>query len=574
MAFDDRLVDLLLRWEEMREQGRLVSAEELCRDCPELLDEVRRRLRFLVAVRPEGEPDAGATKALDAPISLQTVSGDQPAGHRGGATVPGYEILGELGRGGMGVVYKARQTSLGRFVALKMILAGAHAGPTQLARFRLEAEAAAQLQHPNIVHVHECGEHNGCPYYSLEYVEGRCLRDVIPEYEQPARAAALVEQLARAVAYAHERGILHRDLKPANILLTADGTPKITDFGLAKRLDEEQERTRTGDILGTPVYMAPEQAAGKTRAIGPAVDIYALGAILYELLTGRPPFEAATTWDVINQVIAHEPVPPSRRRERIPRDLETICLKCLQKDPAKRYPSARDLAEDLRNFLEGRPIQARPVGRVERFRKWVRRQPALAALLGVSAAALLVLSVGGWVATVQLYHREQAVRKALIRLNVANGTHYLEDEDLFGSLIWFARALKLEEDEARRQAHRTRIAAVLRECPRLNQLWFHDDKATDVTFSPDDRWVLTASDDHTARVWDVVTGKPRFAVPLRHDDAILHASFSPDGSRILTASADSTAGVWDAGTGRRIAKLAGTGDRSATRASAPTGAGW
>src|SRR5215831_23628 len=302
MVVDDRLMDLLLQWEELREQGRPVSAEELCRDCPELLDEVRRRLRFLDAVRPEGEPDAGATEAVGAAASLQTVSGDQPAGSRGGATVPGYEILGALGRGGMGVVYKARQTSLGRFVALKMILAGAHAGPAQLARFRLEAEAAAGLQHPNIAQVYEIGEHNGCPYYSLEYVDGRGLNDVISEYAQPTRAAALVEQLASAVAYAHERGIIHRDLKPANVLLTADGTPKITDFGLAKQLDTDTWRSQSNVIMGTPSYMAPEQAAGKRRDIGPSTDVYALGAILYELLAGRPPFQAATPLDTVQLV--------------------------------------------------------------------------------------------------------------------------------------------------------------------------------------------------------------------------------------------------------------------------------
>jgi WD40 repeat protein len=558
MAVDDRLVDLLLRWEELREQGRPVTPEELCRDCPELLDDVRRRLRFLEAVRTEGDPAGGAATASDGPHSRPTTAEDQPAGGpRAGAAVPGYEVLAELGRGGMGVVYKARQTSLNRVVALKMILAGAHASPVQLDRFRLEAEAAARLQHPNIVHVHETGAHDGCPYYSQEFIDGRCLSAVISEYAEPARAAALLEQLARATAYAHERGIVHRDLKPANVLLTKDGTPKITDFGLAKLLDDEEGRTRTGDILGTPAYMAPEQAAGKSKEIGPAADVYALGAILYELLTGRPPFEAAATWDLINQVIGQEPVPPSLRRGRVPRDLETICLKCLQKDPARRYPGALALADDLRRFLEGRPVLARPVGRVERFRKWVRRRPALAALLGVSAAALVVLSVGGWVATAQLYQREQAVRKSLVRLSVANGNHYLDDEDEYGSLVWFARALQLEQDAARQQVHRVRFAAVLRECPRLGQLWFHKDGVTDVAFSPDGRWVLTASADNTARVWDSRTGEPRFDAPLRHDYFVRRAAFSPDGERIVTASEDQTARVWDAATGQLLATQKG-----------------
>src|SRR5262249_32509511 len=236
------------------------------------------------------------------------------------------------------------------------------------------------------------GEHDGCPYFSLEYVDGRGLNEVLFEgLMPPPEAAALVEQLARAVDYAHRHGVVHRDLKPANVLLTADGTPKITDFGLAKRLDEEQARTPTGDILGTPSYMAPEQAAGKTREIGPAADIYALGAVLYEMLTGRPPFEGGSAWETVGLVLSAEPEPPSRRNRRVPRDLETICLKCLRKEPAKRYASALALAEDLRRFRGGEPIEARPVGPLERGVMWARRRPALAALLATCAASLLAL---------------------------------------------------------------------------------------------------------------------------------------------------------------------------------------
>jgi WD40 repeat protein/tRNA A-37 threonylcarbamoyl transferase component Bud32 len=555
MANDDRLMELLLQWEELREQGQPVSAEELCQDCPEYLDEVRRRMRFLGAL---------AETSVVQPLSLQTVSGEESVASCRGTAVPGYEILGELGRGGMGVVYKARQQSLDRIVALKMILAGAHAGPTQRARFRGEAEAAARLQHPHIVQVHDVGEHDRCPFFSLEFIDGRCLHDVVGEYRQPAKAAGLVEQLARAVAYAHQQGIIHRDLKPANILLTKDGLPKITDFGLAKRLDDEQERTRSGDILGTPAYMSPEQAAGNIKQLGPATDVYALGVILYELLTGRPPFQGATTWDVINQLLTQEPLPPSVHRPGLPRDLETICVKCLQNVPAKRYVSAQALADDLRRFLEGRPIEARPVGWTERTAKWVRRRPAVAALIGVSAAALGALSVGGWVASLKLYHHQQALeaqvkenRQALIRLNVAQGKNLLDGENGFAALVWFARALSLEEDEARQAIHRVRFAAVLLECPRLAQLWFHQDTVNDVAFSPDGRWVLTASADHTARVWDVRTGQPRFDNYLQHDHFIVRASFSADGRRIVTASDDKTAKVWDAATGRLIATLRG-----------------
>src|SRR5262245_61931219 len=591
----DRVEDLLLRWEELSERGEPVSPEELCRDCPELLDELRRRVS---ALQDLNAALGGPSPTADDAATPETAPWSEPGVARRSAhapNVPGYEILEELGRGGMGVVYKARHLALGRVVALKMVLAGAHVGEKQRRRFRAEAESAARLSHPHIVQIYEVGEQDDCPYLSLEYVEGGNLHDVLSQSRPaPAESAALVEQLARAADYAHRRGVVHRDLKPANILLSRIedresriedqhppidpqasildprvSIPKITDFGIAKRLDAEGQ-TLTGDIVGTPSYMAPEQAAGRSAAIGPATDVYSLGAILYEMLAGTPPFEGLSPWETINLVTSAEPEPPSRRKPGVPRDLETICLKCLEKQPHRRYPSAAALADDLHRFLAGEPIRARPVGRLERGVKWVRRRPALAALLAVSASALLALLVGGWVAALaqsrsnralqtahsDLAEADRANRRALVRLNVANGTHYLDDDDLFGSLIWFARALKLEEDDARRQAHRTRIAAVLRECPRLGQLWFHAGAVTDVTFSPDGRWVLTASDDHTALVRDAVTGKPRFA-PLRHDAAVLRASFSPDGGRVVTAAADGTARVWDAVTGRRVAPLAG-----------------
>jgi hypothetical protein len=293
----------------------------------------------------------------------------------------------------MGVVYRARQVGLGRTVALKMILTGGHAGEDERARFRTEAEAIARLQHPNIVQVFEVGEHEGKPFFSLEFCPGGSLDkrlDGTPWL--PEQAAQLVETMARAMQAAHEVKVIHRDLKPANVLLADDGTPKVTDFGLAKKLDEGNA-TLSGTVLGTPSYMAPEQAGGRSRELGPACDVYALGAILYELLTGRPPFKAPTTLDTLRQVVADEPVPPSRLQSQTPRDLETICLKCLQKETGKRYPSAGALADDLARFQRGEPIQGRPVGRLERGVKWVRRNPTLAGL--VTAVALSL--VGGTV---------------------------------------------------------------------------------------------------------------------------------------------------------------------------------
>jgi hypothetical protein len=308
-------------------------------------------------------------------------------------SVPGYEILGKLGEGGMGIVYKARQLAADRVVAMKMILGGGHVSADLLTRFRTEAKAIARLQHPNIVQVYDVGECDGLPYFSLEFCPGGTLAKKLSGTPLPPReAAGLVETLARAMHAAHQAQIIHRDLKPANVLLAADGTPKITDFGLAKKIDEAGQ-TASGAIMGTPSYMAPEQAGGKS-AIGPAADVYALGAILYECLVGRPPFKGPTAVDTILQVISDEPVPPTQLQSKVPRDLETICLKCLQKEPARRYASAAELADDLRRYQAGEPIAARPVGIGERAVKWVRRRPAMAASLS-AAAVLAVVSLGG-----------------------------------------------------------------------------------------------------------------------------------------------------------------------------------
>jgi hypothetical protein len=340
---------------------------------------------------PPAAPPSGESATLSSVASLSNGAAS-PSDER----IPGYEILGELGRGAMGVVYKARQTTLDRLVALKMILTGSYASEAERARFRTEAEAIARLQHPNIVQVHEVGEWAGCPFFSLEFCAGGNLGQKLNGTPLPSQdAARLVEALARAVHAAHEKNVIHRDLKPANVLLSADGTPKVTDFGLARKLDDVGQ-TAAGAILGTPSYMAPEQAVGKGHAAVPAADVYALGAILYECLTGRPPFRAATTAETLLQVVADEPVPPTQLQPRTPRDLETICLKCLQKDPARRYASASALGDDLGRFLRREPIHARPVGRLERLAKWVRRNPTVASL---SAAVVLVLVAGTVIST-------------------------------------------------------------------------------------------------------------------------------------------------------------------------------
>jgi eukaryotic-like serine/threonine-protein kinase len=305
-----------------------------------------------------------------------------------------YELLEEIAHGGMGVVFKARQVSLNRLVAIKMILSAQFAAPAEVRRFRLEAEAAANLDHPNIVPIFEVGEHEGRQYFSMGLVEGQSLAARVATGPlDPREAAGLVRDIALAIQYAHEQGVIHRDLKPANILIDRAGTPRVTDFGLAKQTRSESGLTASGDVMGTPSYMPPEQAAGKTSEIGPAADIYALGSLLYCVITGRPPFQAATVTDTLLQVLDQEPVPPRRLNPGLDRDLETICLKCLEKEPRKRFDSARVMADELGRFLAGEPIQARPIGAPARAWRWCKRKPALASLAAGIVLALLVGTV-------------------------------------------------------------------------------------------------------------------------------------------------------------------------------------
>ncbi len=375
-----------------------------CAACAELVNSLQADDRLLADLRAAPGRGPGANPFVEGLVErlvralpdATRVTAAAPATRAGAAAplpaLPGYEILEELGRGGQSVVYKARQPALDRLVALKMILASPAADAEERARFRLEAEAVAHLEHPHIVPIYEVGAQAGRPYFALEYVAGGTLARKLAGMPLPGReAAALLETLARAMHWAHQRGIVHRDLKPANVLLTADGRPKIADFGLAKRLEAAATLTHTGSVMGTPAYMAPEQAVGKNREVGPAADVYALGTILYEMLTGRPPFLGATPLDVLAQVVDADPVAPSRLQPKVPRDLETICLKCLHKEPLRRYASAADLADDLRRFQAGRPIRARPVGWPGRVVKWVRRRPGVAAL---TAAVVVVVLAG------------------------------------------------------------------------------------------------------------------------------------------------------------------------------------
>lgn len=386
-------------------------------------------------------------------------------------TVGPHEILCEIGRGGMGVVYQARRLGLNRIVAVKMLLGIDHATPQQVQRFRDECEAVARLQHPNIVQIFEMGEQDGHPYFSLEFVDGGGLDQLLARSLPTSREAAqLVETLAMAIGYAHERGIVHRDLKPANVLLQrtiplrkpvetelpatlSESVPKITDFGLAKQLAEtDAGQTRSGTIIGTPGYMAPEQADGRKHQIGPAADIHALGAILYEMLVGKPPFQADALWETLERVRTRQPSFPAEFQWRVPRDLQTICLKCLEKEPSQRYRTAQSLAEDLRRFLNHETILARRADSVERFARWCRRKPLVASLMGALIIALFLGVVGvtgQWrraerLAEVALEHRDAAK----VERNVAISERKRAEENLQRARGVVDRLTRLAQDLA------------------------------------------------------------------------------------------------------------------------------
>jgi serine/threonine-protein kinase len=387
MSSDVRVRQLL---EEVLDSG--LSPEEVCRDALELLPQVRDRLRQVRRI--EAQVDALLPPA--SPAGTSSRSSTSGRSNAAPPELPGYEVQEELGRGGMGIVYRAWDRRLNRPVALKMLLAGAYARPQECERFRREAQAEAGLRHPNIVQVYDVGEVDGRPYFTMELVEGGSLAQRL--HGGPlavSHANDLVATLAEAVQAAHDRGIVHRDLKPANVLLTPDGVPKITDFGLARRLDDAPGLTQSGVMLGTPSYMAPEQTRGGAQVVGTAADVYALGAILYETLTGRPPFRADTAAETMRQVAEQETPPPSRPGDRVPRDLVVICLKCLQKDPQRRYASAAALADDLRRFGRGQPIAARPTGTLERSARWLRRRWVQIAVFCLGSLLGLALFGGG-----------------------------------------------------------------------------------------------------------------------------------------------------------------------------------
>jgi WD40 repeat protein len=500
--------------------------------------------------------------------------------------VPGYEVLGVLGRGGMGVVYKARHLGLDRVVALKMLLHVEHASPEAINRFRLEARSVARLQHPHIVQVYEVGEQQGTAFLSLEYCAGGNLEQKLAGTPlPPGDAARLVADLAGAVQAAHDAGIVHRDLKPANVLLTTEGIAKITDFGLAKTM-VDQGQTQSGMILGTPSYMSPEQASGsKRRVVGPPTDIYALGAILYECLTGRPPFRGPTSLDTLMQVSADEPARPSQLQPLTPRDLEIICLKCLQKDAKRRYSQARDLADDLHRYLRGEPIHARPTPAWERSWKWARRNPAAALivfLFAVPLPVLLLYVAGLWreAADARDEARNRAAREAELRnhaeelrgraeeLAKCEGKardEIAEDHKRTEAMLYAARVSLAQQEWFAGNVGRTR--QLLDECPPglRGWEWRHlrslcseqrlliDDSGTiltQVAWGGDGRFLAARGGDQRLHIWDATTGSPGVVLPAQ----VSAFAFSPDGGRLVTAEGKEVH-VWAPATGKELLRF-------------------
>ena len=482
-----------------------------------------------------------------------------------------YELLEEIARGGMGIVYKARQVSLDRIVAVKLLLLGQYASEEFIHRFRIEASAAASLQHPNIVAIHEVGVHQGQHYFAMDFVDGPNLAQLVRDQTLPAkRAAGYVKTIAASIHFAHSRRILHRDLKPSNVLIDSNDQPRVTDFGLAKNLANDSDLTLTGKVMGSPSFMPPEQALGERGKMGPASDVYSLGAILYHALTGRPPFVGETLNFTLQQVESNEPVAPRVLVPGIPADLETICLKCLEKEPGARFQSALELEEELGRFLRGEPIESRPVSAPEKLWRWCRRKPAVAGLGAATGLLLLALLIGGpiafWRISMARERAEQNRERAEQNLYVANVR--LASDALTANNLVHARALLngIADSPQQQRLRGWEWQHLMERCQTENAvvLGRHDAYVAAVDLAPDGQTAASLSGDGMVKVWNLAARKlerswtahenPEKGKPTFSSLALV---FSPDGNGIATGGRDHVVRIWDASSGRMVAELRG-----------------
>ena len=501
-----------------------------------------------------------------------------------------YELLEEIARGGMGVVYRARQISLGRIVAVKTILTGLGASKEFIHRFRTEAAATASLQHPNIVAIHEVGFADGQHFFAMDYVQGLTLSQLVAKGPLSARqAATYLKPIAEAIHFAHERNVLHRDLKPSNVLIdSATDQPRVTDFGLAKRLEAETELTLSGQVLGSPNYMSPEQAVAKRGTVGKRSDVYSLGAILYHLLTGRPPFQGETLTDVLHQVVNNDPLAPHLLTPRVPHDLETICLKCLEKEPEKRYATAQALSEELSRFLNDEPIHARPVTRAEQAWRWCRRKPALAGSLAAAASLLLIVAIGSPIAAFRINHARLDTQREAQRAEAGETAFrlsaYAADMNVAHTALQeqLSRGMQLLErwipPNTASSSARSQTPVDLRgwEWRYLRSQCRTDERATlttpetkhsgvilSVAYSPDGKWVASGSQDGRAKLFDRSTH--RQVAEFTHKEAVRAVAFSPRDSTLATLCADGLLRFWDVNTRSNIGAVSASANRSANR---------
>jgi WD40 repeat protein/tRNA A-37 threonylcarbamoyl transferase component Bud32 len=558
MADQELIADLLQGLEERHDLRRYSSISELLDVDPEL----RQQVAATPGLEQELERGLEALRQMDLCIGREAADDASQW-----PDIPGLEVQGELGCGGMGVVYKARQARLNRTVAVKVMLTRSR-GRAIAQRFRVEAEAVARLTHPNIAQIFETGEHDRASYLVLEYMAGGNLAKRLRGVPQSERwSAEVVRTIALAVHYAHSQGIVHRDLKPTNILIAGDGTLKIADFGLAKLLDAEADLTRSGDALGTPSYMAPEQARG---IVSPQADIYALGAILYELLTGRPPFVAETSAETLVLVQTREPIAPGLARAKLSGDLQAICLKCLEKDVRNRYATAEALAEDLGRFLAGKPTLARPLSKPQRAVRWARRQPALAGLIVFAVASLLTMVSGAIAYTIQLNRAltsaEENSQRAEQGEALAKQEEARANTQLYPVQMRMAK-LALDKGEHERAAEflskyaeggaqanlrsfewyllQTMTNRMANQGANNSTVSFqHPDELYWVEFAPNAKHIVTGCKDGRFRIWNFESKQLLHEV-MAHGNCVNQVRYSPDGRYLATASCDNSVKLWE-----------------------------